>query len=60
MCNRILLLFCRTPVIRFPRITGKEIDLYSLYTTTISRGGWHKVNLKDDWAEIMDELGKIF
>lgn len=49
-------LFRRTPIIRFPRVSGQEIDLHQFYTAIITRGGWNKVNQKDDWDDVMRDL----
>lgn len=50
-------LFCSTPITRFPKISGNELDLHALYTMVINRGGWQKVNAKDDWDDVMEEIG---
>ncbi|XP_055689207.1 AT-rich interactive domain-containing protein 2 isoform X2 [Lutzomyia longipalpis] len=46
-----------TPFSRFPKISGKEVDLYKLYTEVTSRGGWLKVNQRNDWDEVLEEVG---
>lgn len=46
---------------KFPKIAGNgklsEVDLYKLYDLVISRGGWMKVNSKNEWSEIEKEIG---
>lgn len=46
---------------KFPKISGNgtlsDIDLYKLYDQVISKGGWMKVNSKNEWSEIEKELG---
>lgn len=34
---------CSTPLRRFPKINGQEIDLYLLYSLVTAQGGWIKV-----------------
>ncbi|XP_055707440.1 mucin-4 isoform X3 [Phlebotomus papatasi] len=46
-----------TPFARFPKISGKEVDLYKLYVEVTSRGGWLKVNQRNDWDEVLEEVG---
>ncbi|KAL7046948.1 hypothetical protein ACKWTF_002752 [Chironomus riparius] len=50
-----------TPIVKFPRLAGNgkfsEIDLYKLYDLVISRGGWMKINSKNEWADIEKEIG---
>lgn len=41
--HNLTCLLCRTPFARFPKISGKEVDLYKLYVEVTSRGGWLKV-----------------
>ncbi|XP_070494438.1 AT-rich interactive domain-containing protein 2 isoform X2 [Chironomus tepperi] len=50
-----------TPIVKFPRLAGNgklsEIDLYKLYDLVISRGGWMKINSKNEWGDIEKEIG---
>ncbi|GAB0095532.1 AT-rich interactive domain-containing protein 2 [Sergentomyia squamirostris] len=46
-----------TPFARFPKISGKEVDLYKLYVEVTSRGGWLKVNHRNDLDEVLEEIG---
>ncbi|CAF0976366.1 unnamed protein product [Brachionus calyciflorus] len=41
-----------TPIINFPTLNGKLIDLQKLYNIVISLGGWEKVCEKDKWSEV--------
>ncbi|XP_073843149.1 brahma associated protein 170kD isoform X2 [Musca autumnalis] len=48
----------RGTIIRnIPRITGREVDLHRLYCEVTERGGFLKVNSRDQWDEILKELG---
>lgn len=40
-----------------PRISGRIIDLYKLYSEVTERGGFSKVNMRDDWDEVLPALG---
>lgn len=40
-----------------PKITGQEVDLRRLYCEVTERGGFQKVNNRDEWDEILPELG---
>ena len=40
-----------------PKITGHEVDLHRLYCEVTERGGFQKVNNRDEWDEILPELG---
>lgn len=39
-----------------PRINGREIDLHRLYNIVIGRGGWAKVNYRNEWDELVAEF----
>lgn len=41
---------------RHPKINGKDIDLYQLYTEVTKLGGWVKVNQRNDWDEILEAI----
>ncbi|XP_061389498.1 AT-rich interactive domain-containing protein 2 [Musca vetustissima] len=48
----------RGTIIRnIPRITGREVDLHRLYCEVTERGGFLKVNSRDQWDEVLQELG---
>lgn len=46
---------------KFPKIAGNgnlsDIDLYKLYELVTGKGGWMKVNSKNEWSEIEKEIG---
>lgn len=50
-----------TPIVKFPKIAGNgalsEIDLYKLYDLVIGKGGWMKVNSKNEWSDVEKEIG---
>ncbi|XP_075234354.1 brahma associated protein 170kD isoform X2 [Lycorma delicatula] len=45
-----------TPIKRPPKINGYEIDLYLLYVLVTGRGGWLKVNSKNEWDLIQESF----
>jgi AT-rich interactive domain-containing protein 2 len=45
-----------TPFRRPPILAGKEVDLYLLYTLVTGQGGWIKVNSKNGWSDVLDQL----
>ncbi|XP_055606928.1 AT-rich interactive domain-containing protein 2 isoform X3 [Uranotaenia lowii] len=45
-----------TPIVRMPKIGSHDVDLHRLYSTVISRGGWLKVNSREDWDEVIEEM----
>ncbi|XP_058065996.1 AT-rich interactive domain-containing protein 2 [Anopheles bellator] len=45
-----------TPFAKLPKISGRDVDLHKLYSVVISRGGWMKVNAREDWDEVIEEL----
>ncbi|XP_065085787.1 AT-rich interactive domain-containing protein 2-like, partial [Ochlerotatus camptorhynchus] len=45
-----------TPFLRPPKIGGRDVDLHRLYSVVIARGGWLKVNSREDWDEVIEEL----
>ncbi|KAI9579874.1 AT-rich interactive domain-containing protein 2 [Glossina fuscipes] len=45
-----------TPV-QMPKISGREVNLHLLYCEVTERGGFQKVNMRDEWEEILPELG---
>ncbi|XP_055917031.1 AT-rich interactive domain-containing protein 2 isoform X2 [Eupeodes corollae] len=46
-----------TPITRLPKINGQEVDLYVLYNEVTNRGGWLKVNIRNEWNELVESLG---
>ncbi|CAG0917702.1 unnamed protein product [Notodromas monacha] len=42
-----------TPIPRAPRINGKEVDLYLLFSLVSSRGGYEKVNHTNEWSDFL-------
>lgn len=38
------------------KINGKQVDLYKLYQEVTERGGFNKVNLRDEWDEVYSAL----
>lgn len=46
---------------KFPKIAGNgsfsDVDLYKLYEIVTGKGGWMKVNSKNEWSEIEKEIG---
>ncbi|XP_037808501.1 AT-rich interactive domain-containing protein 2 isoform X2 [Lucilia sericata] len=46
-----------TPIMHMPKITGRQVDLHRLYCEVTERGGFQKVNMRDEWEEILPELG---
>lgn len=50
-----------TPIINFPTLNGKLLDLKKLYNIVISHGGWERVCEKDKWNDVGLELdSKLF
>uniref|UniRef100_A0A0K8S4F2 AT-rich interactive domain-containing protein 2 n=1 Tax=Lygus hesperus TaxID=30085 RepID=A0A0K8S4F2_LYGHE len=45
-----------TPSRRPPQVNGHEIDLYKLYTLVTNRGGWVKVNARNEWEQIIGDF----
>ncbi|CAO1356472.1 unnamed protein product [Diamesa serratosioi] len=47
-----------TPIANFPKIGGLgSVDLHKLYGIVTGKGGWMKVNSKDQWDEVEKEIG---
>lgn len=46
----------RTPIVRNPKIGNQEIDLYELYKNITGRGGWIRVNNRNDWDEVISDF----
>ncbi|XP_051155622.1 AT-rich interactive domain-containing protein 2 isoform X2 [Leptopilina boulardi] len=41
---------------RYPKISGKEVDLYLLYVLVTAHGGWIKVNSKNEWSVLCEQF----
>ncbi|XP_037944978.1 AT-rich interactive domain-containing protein 2-like [Teleopsis dalmanni] len=48
-----------TPIMHTPKISGREINLHMLYTEVIERGGFSKVNLRDEWEDVLPIVSKL-
>ncbi|XP_053969426.1 AT-rich interactive domain-containing protein 2 [Anastrepha ludens] len=46
-----------TPIMHAPKISGREVDLHKLYSEVTERGGFNKVNQRDEWDEVLPVLG---
>lgn len=38
------MIISRTPFKKTPKVNGKDVDLYKLYTLITTRGGWMQVS----------------
>ncbi|KAH8309555.1 hypothetical protein KR059_011795 [Drosophila kikkawai] len=45
-----------TPLTQAAKISGKHVDLYKLYTEVTERGGFNKVNMRDEWDEVYSAM----
>ncbi|XP_022229733.2 AT-rich interactive domain-containing protein 2 [Drosophila obscura] len=45
-----------TPLTHAAKISGKHVDLYKLYTEVTERGGFNKVNMRDEWEEVYSAM----
>ncbi|XP_054261438.1 AT-rich interactive domain-containing protein 2 isoform X4 [Macrosteles quadrilineatus] len=45
-----------TPSRKTPKINGQEIDLFLLYNLVTTRGGWLKVNSRNEWDAVLDNF----
>uniref|UniRef100_A0A2R5LNL9 Putative transcriptional regulator n=1 Tax=Ornithodoros turicata TaxID=34597 RepID=A0A2R5LNL9_9ACAR len=45
-----------TPFRHAPRINGREVDLFALYNSVTSLGGWQKVNDHFKWDYVLEKL----
>nr|CDP91774.1 BMA-SWSN-7 [Brugia malayi] len=43
--------------LKSPHIQGVEVDLFRLYDTVISMGGWQKVSFNEKWGDIAHAIG---
>ncbi|XP_043473761.1 AT-rich interactive domain-containing protein 2-like isoform X3 [Leptopilina heterotoma] len=41
---------------KYPKISGKEVDLYLLYVLVTAHGGWIKVNSKNEWSTLCEQF----
>uniref|UniRef100_A0ABD2WG46 ARID domain-containing protein n=1 Tax=Trichogramma kaykai TaxID=54128 RepID=A0ABD2WG46_9HYME len=41
---------------KLPKIDGKEVDLYKLYTLVTARNGWISVNNKNEWTQLCEDF----
>ncbi|XP_033217810.1 AT-rich interactive domain-containing protein 2 isoform X2 [Belonocnema kinseyi] len=41
---------------KYPKISGKEVDLYLLYVLVTAHGGWIKVNSKNEWSSLCEQF----
>ncbi|XP_039295382.1 AT-rich interactive domain-containing protein 2-like [Nilaparvata lugens] len=48
-----------TPIKRTPKINGADVDLYLLYVLITGRGGWYKVNAKNEWDLVLESFGNV-
>lgn len=47
-----------TPLISWPTLNGRAVDLYKLFTRVLSLGGWESVCEKDRWNDIGEYIDK--
>ncbi|XP_016940944.3 AT-rich interactive domain-containing protein 2 [Drosophila suzukii] len=45
-----------TPLTQPAKISGKQVDLYKLYNEVTERGGFNKVNMRDEWEEVYSAM----
>lgn len=45
-----------TPLTQGAKISGQHVDLYRLYQEVTERGGFNKVNMRDEWDEVYSAL----
>ena len=43
--------------LKVPYVQGVEVDLYKLYDTVLSMGGWQKVSATEKWYDVVHALG---
>ncbi|KAK6735847.1 hypothetical protein RB195_018851 [Necator americanus] len=43
--------------LRLPTVQGVEVNLYRLYDTVMTLGGWQKVALQEKWADVAEMIG---
>jgi len=49
-----------TPLISWPTLNGRAIDLHKLYNKVVTLGGWENVCEKDKWNEVGVYLDKTY
>ena len=47
-----------TPIISWPTLNGKSIDLFRLYVKVVDMGGWERVCEKEKWTDVCAHLDK--
>ncbi|XP_068148257.1 AT-rich interactive domain-containing protein 2 isoform X1 [Drosophila tropicalis] len=45
-----------TPITQTAKISGQHVDLYKLYQEVTERGGFSKVNMRDEWDEVYSAM----
>ncbi|XP_034476158.1 AT-rich interactive domain-containing protein 2 [Drosophila innubila] len=48
-----------TPLTQAAKISGQPVDLYRLYQEVTERGGFNKVNMRDEWDEVYSALDTL-
>ncbi|KAH8297367.1 hypothetical protein KR044_010972, partial [Drosophila immigrans] len=48
-----------TPLTQAAKISGQYVDLYRLYQEVTERGGFNKVNMRDEWDEVYSTLDTV-
>ncbi|XP_034111743.1 AT-rich interactive domain-containing protein 2 isoform X2 [Drosophila albomicans] len=48
-----------TPLTQAAKISGQHVDLYRLYQEVTERGGFNKVNMRDEWDEVYSALDTL-
>lgn len=56
LTNNTFCSFCSTPIPRLPKLNGHDIDLHKFYCLVIGRGGWSKVNYRNEWEDLVTEF----
>ncbi|XP_017004689.2 AT-rich interactive domain-containing protein 2 [Drosophila takahashii] len=45
-----------TPLTQPAKMSGQQVDLYRLYNEVTERGGFNKVNMRDEWEEVYSAM----
>ncbi|KAH8280419.1 hypothetical protein KR018_006685 [Drosophila ironensis] len=48
-----------TPMTQTAKISGQQVDLFRLYQEVTERGGFNKVNMRDEWDEVYSALDTL-